>query len=66
MAGATGNVLTHSGSNTMWFCVTWIAPERDFAVLVMCNQGERGDKACDEAASAMIQDELARAKRTGK
>src|SRR6185436_1954641 len=27
-------VLTHSGSNTMWYCVTWIAPEKDFAVLI--------------------------------
>ncbi len=58
MPGATGHVLTHSGSNTMWFAVTWIAPERDFAVLIMCNQGERGDKACDEAAWALIQDHL--------
>lgn len=57
-AEATGRVLTHSGSNTMWFAVTWLAPERDFAVLVMCNQGERGDRACDEAAWAMIQHHL--------
>lgn len=56
--GAMGHVLTHGGSNTMWFCVTWIAPERDLAVLVMCNQAERGDKACDEAAWALIQDVL--------
>lgn len=50
-----GHVLTHNGSNTMWFAVTWLAPEKDFAVLVTCNQG--GDvaaKACDEAAGALI------------
>lgn len=50
-----GAVLTHNGSNTMWFAVTWVAPEKDFAVLVTCNQG--GDvaaKACDEAAGALI------------
>lgn len=57
-ADATGRVLTHSGSNTMWFAVAWLAPERDFAVLVMCNQAERGDKACDEAAWALIQHHL--------
>jgi CubicO group peptidase (beta-lactamase class C family) len=55
---AKGYVLTHGGSNTMWFCVTWIAPERDFAVLVMCNDGKGGAKACDEAAWALIQDQL--------
>lgn len=51
-----GTVLTHSGSNTMWFAVTWIAPKKDFAVLVVCNQGD-GDapKACDDAAAALIQ-----------
>lgn len=58
MRGSTGHVLTHAGSNSMWFCVTWIAPERDFAVLVMCNDGKGGNKACDEAAWAMIQEHL--------
>lgn len=51
-----GRVLTHSGSNTVWYCSAWIAPEKGFAVLVATNQG--GDaiaKACDEACSAMIQ-----------
>lgn len=57
-AGATGHVLTHGGSNTLWFCVTWVAPERDFAVLVMCNDGKGGAKACDEAAWALIQIQL--------
>jgi CubicO group peptidase (beta-lactamase class C family) len=57
---AGGRVLTHNGSNTMWFCVTWLAPKRDFAVLVACNRGgDGGAKACDEASSALVQDELA-------
>jgi CubicO group peptidase (beta-lactamase class C family) len=34
-----GTVLTHSGSNTMNFAVAWLAPRRDFAVIVVCNQG---------------------------
>jgi CubicO group peptidase (beta-lactamase class C family) len=50
-----GSVLTHAGSNTMNFAVAWLAPRRDFAVLVVTNQGgEAAGKACDEAASALI------------
>ncbi|MCH2148217.1 MAG: beta-lactamase family protein, partial [Phycisphaerales bacterium] len=52
---AGGKVLTHAGSNTMWYCVAWVAPEKNMAVLVACNQG--GDvaaKACDQAATLAI------------
>lgn len=50
-----GKVLTHAGSNTMWYCVVWVAPKRDFAVLVTCNLGgNAAAKACDEAAGALI------------
>jgi hypothetical protein len=46
----------------MWYCVTWIAPERDFAVLVTCNQGgDAAVKACDDASWALIQDHVSRA-----
>jgi CubicO group peptidase (beta-lactamase class C family) len=52
-----GRVLTHAGSNTLWFCVVWLAPEIDFAVLVACNQGgPEATKACDAAAGALIQE----------
>jgi len=50
-----GIVLNHIGSNTMNIANVWIAPERDFAVLVCINQG--GDvafKASDEAAGELI------------
>ena len=50
---APGPILTHSGSNTMWFCVAWLAPEARFAVLVTCNHGD-GQRACDEVAAACI------------
>ncbi|MBN2271174.1 MAG: beta-lactamase family protein [Sedimentisphaerales bacterium] len=52
---ADGKVLTHTGSNNMNFAVVWMAPKRNFAVLVASNQGG-GDvaKACDEAAWALI------------
>jgi CubicO group peptidase (beta-lactamase class C family) len=56
---AGGRVLTHAGSNTMWYCVAWLAPEKGFAVLVCCNRGGDGAaKACDEAASALIRAHL--------
>lgn len=58
-----GRVLTHSGSNTMWFCVTWIAPECNFAVLVCCNQGGgNASKAADAASWTLIQELLKDAK----
>lgn len=56
-----GRVLTHNGSNNSWFCVAWLAPDKGFAVIAACNQAERGDKATDDAAAALIQDHLAHA-----
>ena len=52
---AGGRALTHSGSNTMNYATVWMAPAKDFAVLVMTNQAG-GDtfQACDETASALI------------
>jgi CubicO group peptidase (beta-lactamase class C family) len=50
-----GTVLSHSGSNTMWYCVVWMAPQRNFAVLSATNVGgEAAAKACDDASGAMI------------
>ncbi len=50
-----GTVLAHNGSNNMNFAVVWIAPKKDFAVLVVSNQGgPAAAKACDEAAGALI------------
>jgi CubicO group peptidase (beta-lactamase class C family) len=52
---AGGRALMHAGSNTQNFAVVWMAPARDFAVLVMTNQaGGSTPKACDEAATALI------------
>ena len=50
---ADGPILWHNGSNTMWYAVTWMAPDMGFAVLVTCNHGG-GSKACDEVAGACI------------
>lgn len=50
-----GTVYTHAGSNTMNYAVAWVAPKRDFAVLVTSNQGgPAAVKGCDEAAAALI------------
>jgi CubicO group peptidase (beta-lactamase class C family) len=47
--------LTHAGSNTLWFCVAWLAPQKQMAVLVVCNQGgPKATKATDEAAGLAI------------
>ena len=50
---APGPVLTHTGSNTLWFCVAWLAPEAGFGVLVTCNQGDAA-AACDAVAAACV------------
>ena len=53
---AKGNALWHNGSNTMFYVVVWIAPERNFAVVVATNDGaqDRAPEACDAAAVQMI------------
>lgn len=50
-----GMVLNHTGSNTMNYANTWIAPSRDFAVLVCINQGgDTAFAASDEVVAALI------------
>jgi CubicO group peptidase (beta-lactamase class C family) len=57
---ANGTALMHNGSNTMWYVVMWLAPERDFSVVVGTNiAGAGAEKGCDEAAAAMIHQWLA-------
>jgi len=51
---AGGPALTHAGSNTMWYAVAWLAPAKDFAVVVACNQAN--PKACNDAVLALIAD----------
>lgn len=55
-----GRVLTHSGSNTMWFCVAWVSPEKGFGVLVVTNVSMPDTpKVCDEVCWNLIQKRLA-------
>ncbi len=50
-----GTVLTHGGCNTMNFANVWIAPQRDFALLVCINQGDSiAAKASDQAIGALL------------
>lgn len=50
---AGGLALTHAGSNTMNYCVTWLAPQKGFAALVCTNRGGQ-NPAADEAIGALI------------
>ena len=61
---AGGRALFHAGSNTYWFTVVWVAPSKDFAVLIATNAAEydrvsateqKSQAATDEAAWALIQ-----------
>lgn len=53
--GWGGKVITHAGSNTMWYCVVWASPEQGFAVLVATNiGGDEAAKGTDKAAGELI------------
>lgn len=50
-----GRVLTHSGSTDHHFCVVWLGPLKNFAVLVATNQGgEQAAQGCDEVAITLV------------
>jgi CubicO group peptidase (beta-lactamase class C family) len=52
---AGGKVLTHAGSNGMNYCVVWVAPGKNFAVLAATNRGGDGaPEGLDRVCSAMI------------
>lgn len=52
---ARGRVLQHSGSNTLWYAVVWIAPERNFAMFAATNAGgDPGARGTDDAIVALI------------
>jgi CubicO group peptidase (beta-lactamase class C family) len=52
---AGGNALMHNGSNTMWYVVMWLAPDRNFSVVAATNiAGSDAEQGCDEVAAAMI------------
>lgn len=56
-----GRVLTHAGSNTMFFAVAWVALERDLAVLACTNQaGDSASRFLDTVVATVLRDHLAR------
>ncbi len=53
---ADGLVLQHAGSNSLWYAVVWIAPERNLAMFAATNAG--GDPAqagTNDAITALIE-----------
>jgi CubicO group peptidase (beta-lactamase class C family) len=53
---ANGLALTHSGSNTRWYCTVWIAPKKNFAVLIATNYGgDSAGQAADEGVGKLIE-----------
>jgi len=53
---AGGPALMHNGSNTMWYLVMWLAPKKDFSVIVATNTGtDEAFQGCDDVAGAMIE-----------
>jgi CubicO group peptidase (beta-lactamase class C family) len=56
---AGGTAYTHTGSNTLWVATVWMAPNKDFAILVACNRAgpkDVGAKACDNLVGVLISD----------
>jgi CubicO group peptidase (beta-lactamase class C family) len=52
---AGGRVLNHNGTNTMWYAVVWVAPEKQAAYVAATNcGGEAAAKAVDDVVSSMI------------
>jgi hypothetical protein len=50
-----GVVLTHNGSNTLWFATVWIAPERDAVLLAATNAATpMASVACDKAVGVVL------------
>lgn len=50
-----GKVLQHAGSNGMNYCVVWVAPKKNFAVLAATNRGGDGAaEGLDRVCAAMI------------
>ena len=51
-----GTVLNHSGSNTMWYALVWVAPKLDRAFLVATNsRDDNSHPTCDQMIGKLIQ-----------
>ena len=53
---AGGTTLMHSGSNTMWYAVMWLAPGKGLALVAATNiAGKDAELGCDAAVAALLQ-----------
>ncbi len=53
-----GRVLVFVGSNTMWYAVIWMAPEKGFAVTAVTNRGNpKAFEACNKVIEELIKEE---------
>jgi CubicO group peptidase (beta-lactamase class C family) len=51
---AKGDVYTHSGSNTLWNAVVWMAPSIDMVIFAVTNDDINGASACNDAVLQSI------------
>jgi CubicO group peptidase (beta-lactamase class C family) len=52
---AGGRALWHNGSNTLWYMSMWLAPEKNFAVIIATNiGGSDAEKGADEVTRMMV------------
>lgn len=51
---AAGQILTHNGSNTHWYCVVFLAPEQSRGVIAASNIGLSAQQPCDKALQLML------------
>jgi len=57
---AGGTTLSHGGSNTMNYSIVWVAPQKNFAVLVATNRaGDGAAEGLDKLCGIMIRKFLA-------
>ncbi len=56
---ARGKTLNHAGSNTMFYMIIWIAPQKNLAWVVATNVADRENhvfQACDRLVAELIRD----------
>jgi CubicO group peptidase (beta-lactamase class C family) len=51
---AGGKAFTHTGSNTMYLALAWLAPRKDFAILVCTNEGLDSFESADAVVGQVI------------
>jgi CubicO group peptidase (beta-lactamase class C family) len=62
-----GNILLHDGSNHMNYASAVIDPTRDYAFVVVCNQGKKkAEAACGDVRNVLLNYMVARALRAEK